>query len=182
MAALDVGQRRLLEAISFASRAHHGQFRKDGKTPYASHPFRVCLIVRHLFGIEDTAILTAAVLHDTIEDTPTDYDDLAERYGDEVASWVGLLSKDMRVQEDEREKLYKAALSAAPWQVKVCKLGDIYDNISDSGQLSPEKRRHTCERSRGYLAVLNDLALPPAAVQAYGLVNALLQETEAQPG
>ena len=45
--------RPLLEAVSFAARAHQGQMRKDGKTPYASHVFRVCLILRHVFGIDD---------------------------------------------------------------------------------------------------------------------------------
>jgi guanosine-3',5'-bis(diphosphate) 3'-pyrophosphohydrolase len=178
----DSGQRRLLDAISFATRAHQGQLRKDGKTPYASHAFRVCLVVRHVFGIDDTATLTAAVLHDTIEDTPSDYDDIAERYGDEVASWVGLLSKDMRLPEDERERLYKAALASAPWQVKVCKLGDIYDNLCDSQQLAHDKRRRTCERSRGYLAVLDDATLPPAARQAYSAVAALLGQIEAHQG
>ena len=43
--------RQLLEAVSFAARAHHGQMRKDHATPYVSHSFRVCLIVRDLFKI-----------------------------------------------------------------------------------------------------------------------------------
>ena len=59
----------LLDAVSFAARAHQGQFRKDGRTPYASHPTRVCLVMRCVFGVEDPEVLAAAVLHDTIEDT-----------------------------------------------------------------------------------------------------------------
>jgi guanosine-3',5'-bis(diphosphate) 3'-pyrophosphohydrolase len=181
MSSANPAQRQLLEAISFAARAHRGQMRKDRETPYASHPFRVCLIVRHVFGIDDTATLTAAVLHDTIEDTPADYDDLNERFGDQVAGWVGLLSKDMRMPEEEREKVYKAALAAAPWQVKVCKLADIYDNLCDTATLPPDKRRRSYDRSRGYLAVLDDPALPAAARQAYRLTTTLLQEIEGQP-
>src|SRR6516164_2465453 len=99
MADKDSPERRLLEAISFASRAHQGQLRKDGKTPYASHPCRVAMIVRHLFGIDNPAILTAAVLHDTIEDTTTDFDDLTEHFGAEVAGWVTQLTKDKRLVE-----------------------------------------------------------------------------------
>src|SRR5262245_48162287 len=38
--------RGLLGAVAFAARAHHGQLRKDGETPYVSHVFRACLIVR----------------------------------------------------------------------------------------------------------------------------------------
>src|SRR5205085_841436 len=53
MESLDQRYRRLLEAVSFAARAHHGQIRKDGKTPTAAHVFRVCLILRHVFGLDD---------------------------------------------------------------------------------------------------------------------------------
>jgi len=106
----------LLDAIAFAARAHHGQLRKDGRTPYVSHVFRVCLTVRHLFGVEDPQVLMAAVLHDTIEDTRTDYDDLADLFGPTVADWVAALSKDMRAPDEQREDAYCRTLSAAPWQ------------------------------------------------------------------
>ncbi len=42
--------RQFLSAASFAARAHHGQMRKDRATPYVSHVFRVCLVVRDVFG------------------------------------------------------------------------------------------------------------------------------------
>src|SRR5262249_47035461 len=121
----------LLDAVAFAARAHRPQLRKDGQTPYVSHVFRVCLVVRHVFGIDDPRVLTAAVLHDTLEDTTTDYDDLREQFGDEVASWVAALSKDMRRPEDEREKEYTAELARSAWQVQVCKLADVFDNLLD---------------------------------------------------
>jgi guanosine-3',5'-bis(diphosphate) 3'-pyrophosphohydrolase len=178
MDTLDPTLRGLLQAVSFAARAHQGQMRKDGKTPYASHPLRVCLVVRHVFGIDDTATLTAAVLHDTIEDTPTDYDDLAEHFGPQVAAWVGALSKDMRMPEGEREQAYKAALAKADWQVKVCKLGDVFDNLLDSRHLGDEKLRRTLRRSRGYLAVLDDPGMPPEARRAWEIVSRLLDEME----
>src|SRR3954467_9177362 len=100
--------RSLLEAAGFAARAHRHQFRKDGLTPYAAHPFRVCLIVRHGFGIGDPEFLAAALLHDTIEDTTTDFDDLEERFGARVAGWVAALSKDTRLPDAEREAAYMA--------------------------------------------------------------------------
>src|SRR5947209_274805 len=79
--------RLLLEAASFAARAHAGQLRKDGQTPYVSHVFRVCLVVRHLFGFDDGRMLAAALLHDTIEDTTTDFDDITRIFGTEIAEW-----------------------------------------------------------------------------------------------
>jgi guanosine-3',5'-bis(diphosphate) 3'-pyrophosphohydrolase len=174
----DEAAARLLEAVSFAARAHLGQLRKDGRTPYASHPFRVCLVVRQVFGIADPAVLAAAVLHDTIEDTPTDFDDLEERFGAEVAGWVALLTKDMRLPEPQREQTYRAALAAAPWQVKVCKLGDVYDNLLDSRHLERDQRQRTCQRSQDYLAVLDDPALPAEVRTAVQRTRALLKELE----
>src|SRR5262245_24841913 len=113
---------RLFDAIAFAARAHRNQLRKDGQTPYVSHVFRVAVVVRQVFGIDDPKVLTAAVLHDTIEDTTTDYDDIAERFGDDVAGWVVALTKDMRLPENEREFAYTRQLVAAQWQVAACKL------------------------------------------------------------
>src|SRR5437762_6917708 len=103
---------RMLEAASFAARAHRHQLRKDGQTPYAAHPFRVCLVVRHVFGIDDPEILAAALLHDTIEDTTTDYDDLEKQFGARVAGWAAALSKDKRLADDAREAAYTATLAA----------------------------------------------------------------------
>jgi guanosine-3',5'-bis(diphosphate) 3'-pyrophosphohydrolase len=166
-----------LDAVAFAARAHKPQLRKDGQTPYVSHVFRVCMIVRHVFGVSDPRVLTAAVLHDTIEDTTTDFDDVAERFGEEVASWVAALSKDKRQQEEPRETSYMEELTRAPWQVQVCKLADIFDNLLDSGHFPPEKRRKTVERSRNYLQALNT-NLRPQAQSHWETVAGLLKRLE----
>jgi guanosine-3',5'-bis(diphosphate) 3'-pyrophosphohydrolase len=178
MSEFDPTARALLEAVSFAARAHHGQLRKDGRTPYVSHVYRVALIVRHVFGIDDPAVLTAAVLHDTIEDTTTDFDDVHERFGAEIAGWVAVLSKDKRLQDAPREEAYRSGLAAAPWQVKVCKLADLCDNLMDSKHLSPASRARTAARSRGYLDALDAPDLPPPAQRAFRLAEGLLAEME----
>ncbi|OYV87741.1 MAG: hypothetical protein B7Z73_09670, partial [Planctomycetia bacterium 21-64-5] len=92
----------LLSAISFAARAHEGQFRKDGETPYIAHPLRVMTVASQLFGVSDLEALMAAVLHDTIEDTRTDHDDLSEQFGTRVADYVAALTKDKRLPEETR--------------------------------------------------------------------------------
>ncbi len=166
----------LLDAIAFAARAHRHQLRKGDRTPYVSHVFRVCFILRHVFGIDDPKVLQAAVLHDTVEDTTTDCDDLREHFGPEVAGWVALLSKDKRLPEQEREAAYMAGLASAPWQVKACKLADIYDNLLDSAHLTPQQRTKTARRSREYLAALDDPGMPDMARRAWNLVKDLLLE------
>ncbi len=161
----------LLDAVAFAARAHRHQLRKDNATPYTSHVFRVCLIARHVFGIDDPRVLTAAVLHDTIEDTTTDYDDLAERFGADVAGWAAALSKDTRMPEAEREPNYLARLTAAPWQVAACKLADIYDNMTDSKHLTADGRARQVRRSREYLDAVR-ANVPAELTEAFALTEA----------
>ncbi|HZU38220.1 MAG TPA: HD domain-containing protein [Gemmataceae bacterium] len=169
----------LFEAVAFAARAHQGQKRKDGATPYVSHVFRAALVVREVFGIEDVATLTAAVLHDTVEDTTTDFDDLEENFGAEVARWVGNLSKDKRLPEKEREHDYCERLAAAPWQVKVCKLADVYDNLNDSTHFPPEKQAKTRKNAQRYLEAVGR-KLPEQARRPWQIVSELLAYHEQQ--
>jgi guanosine-3',5'-bis(diphosphate) 3'-pyrophosphohydrolase len=144
----------LWDAIAFAARAHRYQIRKDGQTPYVSHVFRVAMILRHVFGIDDERILAAAVLHDTIEDTLTDRDELIEHFGPEVADWVAVLTKDKRLPEPERETAYIAAVCAADWPVHVIKLADLYDNIQDSKHFPSAKREQSLAKWKACLEAL----------------------------
>ncbi len=162
-------------AAAFAARAHKHQFRKDGATPYVSHVFRVCLTVRHQFEIADPRVLAAALLHDTVEDTTTDYDDIHAQFGADIAAWVSMLSKDKRLEDSTREATYCATLAAAPWQVQVCKLADIHDNLADS--VGTPQRQRALSRSREYLAALKG-GLKPEARAPFELVSRLLERLE----
>jgi guanosine-3',5'-bis(diphosphate) 3'-pyrophosphohydrolase len=174
---LESSYRPLLEAVAFAARAHRNQLRKDGETPYISHPFRVCLVVRDQFGVADPQVLTAAVLHDTVEDTTTDFDDLEEIFGREVAGWVATLSKDKRLPEGPREEIYCKALANGPWQVQVCKLADMFDNLFDSRNMPAPKRARTLQNARRYLDALRS-DLKEQASGPWQMVARLYDEIE----
>jgi len=141
----------LSRAISFAARSHSGQVRKDGETPYFAHPVRVMTILLTQFGVRDPEVLAAAVLHDTIEDTTADRDDLIEHFGPRVAELVAVLSKDKRLPEDERERRYFDDLAAAPLDAKLCKLGDALDNLVDCESLPPGGRRKAADKAKQLL-------------------------------
>lgn len=119
-------------AASFAARAHEHQVRKDGRTPYISHTARVALTVSAVFGCTDDTVLAAAFLHDTIEDTKTDYDELKDEFGPDVAGIVAALTKNMAMEERAREADYERRLAAADWRARLIKLADQYDNYSDA--------------------------------------------------
>lgn len=118
-------------AASLAARAHRHQLRKDGITPYTAHPTRVALTIALVFGVTDEVTLAAALLHDVIEDCDCDFDEVEEAAGREVATIVAAMSKDMRLPEDEREPAYDRQLAEGPWQARLVKLADVYDNYAD---------------------------------------------------
>ena len=121
-----------MAAASMAARAHGGQTRRDGRTPYVAHCFRVAMVVRDVFECDDEVCLAIALLHDVIEDTPADYDNVRRRCGAEVAEGVAALSKDMRRPEPEREPAYDEQIAAASWRAKLVKLADTVDNLIDT--------------------------------------------------
>ena len=177
----DPTYRDLLEAASLAARAHQGQLRKDQKTPYVAHVFRVCLILRDLFGFDDPRMLMTAMLHDTIEDTTTDFDQLARRHGTEVAAWVAYLTKDNRLPHDEREAAYVAALKAAPWQVQACKLADVLDNTLDLAAFPRDRQLNHLKNSDRYYAALKDAPAPELA-RPLELVRQVIEDAHARLG
>ncbi|HSR26196.1 MAG TPA: hypothetical protein VLW53_21760, partial [Candidatus Eisenbacteria bacterium] len=68
-------------------------------------------------------------LHDCIEDTESDYEDVADVAGADVADWVRLLSMDKRRPADERRREYEAKLIDAPFPARVIKLADLLSNL-----------------------------------------------------
>ncbi len=136
------------KAVSFSARAHLGQFRKDERTPFASHPMRVAMTVSAVFGCADEATLAAAALHDTIEDTTTDYEDLEGEFGREVADLVAALTKNAALPETAREADYDSRLGRADWRARLIKLADCYDNLCDAARpATPEKVLQKCRRA-----------------------------------
>ena len=142
------------EAASFAARRHLHQVRKDGRTPYVAHPFRVAMTVRDLFGESDPEILCAALLHDLIEDTPTDYDTIRNKFGTRVADLVVALTKDMRLPEELREPAYDRQLADAEWGAKLIKLADVFDNLCDTAL--PSLRSKALDKAKRALDLAGD--------------------------
>ena len=168
-------------AAAFAARRHEGQYRKDKKTPYASHPFRVAMTVRHVFGHDDEATLCAAILHDTIEDTACDFDDIEERFGIEVAEMVAALTKNMLLREDVREPEYDQRLREADWRARLVKLADAYDNLCDIAYRpdggTTTKKKHFARCKRAIALAEPDAAEHPETARAIEIVQAEMART-----
>jgi len=104
-----MGNRIKMKGISDAKKLakdkHQHQTRNDKKTPYWKHLEKVVQNLKKL-GIEDETILCAGWLHDTIEDTDTDYDDIDEEFCKETADIVATVTKDTRMIRKDRELSY----------------------------------------------------------------------------
>ena len=167
----------VLRAASFAARKHHGQTRADGQTPYFSHVARVTLVLTHVFDVQDEEILTAALLHDTLEDTATDYDELAALFGERVAAAVVLLTKNVMLPKKEREEDYVQRLRKAPEEVMIAKMADIYDNLSD--RVHSPKLPKTAATAERLLYEFGRRLKTPLGRAAHTTLNSLLNEVKA---
>lgn len=123
------------EAKVFAIIKHASQLTKGGE-PYFRHLLDVenyTVDIAVEIGLPDREVSLmrqAAVLHDTIEDTDTDYEDLAELTGTTVADMVATLSNDKRRPKEERNEVFAKQIETAPLHVQAIKLADIYANLS----------------------------------------------------
>lgn len=170
-------------ASAFAAQMHAGQFRKDNKTPYASHPARVAMALTMVFGCDDPSTIAAAYLHDTIEDTPADYDDIAEGFGTEIADIVAALTKNMILPEDARERDYDDRLAHADWRARLIKLADCYDNLCDiesrtdstpSG-IGAIRKRHLARCDRAIELAAHDSGEHPETARAIAVLTSAME-------
>jgi guanosine-3',5'-bis(diphosphate) 3'-pyrophosphohydrolase len=157
-------------AAALAAREHRNDLRKDGRTPYFAHPVRVSMVILREFGFDDDAILAAALLHDVIEDCDTDYEDIAEACDDEVARYVVAMSKDPRLPEAEREPAYDKQLAEGPWQARLIKLADVYDNLMDA-RTNDGRRKIIGRAERALNLAKNDPQLAGASAKVRGLIE-----------
>ncbi len=166
-----------LKASSYAARQHDGQLRKDKKTPYIAHPFRVAMVLQGLYGCNDEVAICCALLHDTIEDTRTDFDDLEKRFGIDVAHATAAMTKNMFLREPEREPEYDERLRTGPWQARIVKLADVFDNANDIPR--PGIRKKALERCKRALELIQPEDKKREEFQrAIELVNLVIKDLE----
>ena len=138
-----------------AIKQHKGQYRKNNKTPYWHH-LRDVVTNLEMMGIKDESILCAGWLHDSIEDTSFDYDDVSKFFGKKVAQIVSDLTKETRLPKNQQEKNYLKQLSKSSWQSKVVKFADILANVSDlkNSELTQKQKIIQVKYKIKYLGVI----------------------------
>ncbi len=128
----------LLKAASFAADRHRHQRRKDAAaTPYINHPLTVAEILAAT-DVTDVDVLAAALLHDTVEDTETTLDEIAERFGPRVAALVAEVTDDRSLPKAERKRLEVARVAGKSKGARLIKVADKISNLRDIADHPPQ--------------------------------------------
>jgi len=154
---------RIRDAYEFGAEAHQGQKRLSGE-PYIAHPVAVADLLADLHM--DAPTIIAAILHDVIEDTPTAKDEIAERFGADVAELVDGVSKldhiQFRSRAEAQAESFRKMLLAMVRDIRVImvKLADRTHNMRTLGSVPPAKRRTVArETLEIYAPIANRLGI-----------------------
>jgi RelA/SpoT family (p)ppGpp synthetase len=146
------------KALELSTRAHEGQFRKSGE-PYIVHPILVAAITAAFSN--DETMVQAALLHDVVEDTHYEIEDLRGEFGDDVVHLVEGLTKIVQIRDEKLvpsgsdERLINSALSFRKMliasikdiRVLVIKLCDRLHNMLTLDALRPDKQKRIAEET-----------------------------------
>lgn len=125
---------KVTKAIEFAARAHDGMMRKKDKTPYILHPLEAAVIVGTMTA--DSDVISAAVLHDVVEDTEITIEEIEENFGSRVRRLVESETEDKRADlppestwKIRKEESLEELANCGDRDVLVLWLGDKLSNM-----------------------------------------------------
>jgi guanosine-3',5'-bis(diphosphate) 3'-pyrophosphohydrolase len=139
--------REVFNALAFAAHKHRDQRRKNADaSPYINYPIALAGVLVNEGRVTDHVVLCAAILHDTIEDTETTYDELVGEFGREIADVVAEVTDNKALDPAMRKQLQIEHAATASPRAKLVKLADKTSNLRDLGstpppELSAERRR-----------------------------------------
>ncbi len=119
------------EAAAFAAEKHRDQRRKNSaQEPYINHPLRVARNLVQIGKIIDYVTVASCLLHDTIEDTKTTYEEIRKEFGKEIADVVMEVTDDKSLSKVDRKRLQIKNAPHKSHAAKLVKLCDKLDNLS----------------------------------------------------
>lgn len=140
------------EAYRLAANAHEGQLRKDNGSPYITHPLTVANLL-HDAGFGDE-VIAAALLHDVVEDTEMDSDELSARFGERVAELVEALSEDEHIEDfEERKREHREQVEESGRDAVAIYVADKLSNLRDMRKIYAEEGEAIASRFNAPLDV-----------------------------
>lgn len=133
---------RIKDAFAFAADAHKDQKRNSGE-PYITHPIAVARILAEELEMGANPVI-AAFLHDVVEDTPHTVEEIRERFGDDVAFLVDVVTKRKKARYEHTKQIdnYKQILDSVHYDVRalLVKLADRLHNMRTLDSMRPDKQ------------------------------------------
>mgnify|MGYP003303810991 FL=1 len=153
---------RVRDAYVLAAEAHKDQRRKTGE-PYIIHPIAVARIVAEELELGANPVI-AAFLHDVVEDTGYTIEDIRERFGDDVAFLVGVVTKQKKDKYEKSKQVdnYRQILASVQYDVRaiLIKLADRLHNMRTLDSMRPDKQMKIAgETDYFYAPLANRLGL-----------------------
>jgi guanosine-3',5'-bis(diphosphate) 3'-pyrophosphohydrolase len=149
----------VLRAFEIGDKAHEGQTRKTGE-PYILHPIAVARILANMRM--DYISVAAAILHDTIEDTPLTQEEIESRFGEEIAELVDGVTKldkmKFRTRHEADAESFRKLMLAMSRDLRVIfiKLADRLHNMRTLGSMAPQSRRRIARETLDIYAPIAD--------------------------
>ena len=153
---------RVRDAYALAAEAHKEPRRKTGE-PYIIHPIAVARIVAEELELGANPVI-AAFLHDVVEDTDYTIEDISERFGDDVAFLVGVVTKQKKEKYEQSKQVdnYRQILASVQYDVRaiLIKLADRLHNMRTLDSMRPDKQMKIAgETDYFYAPLANRLGL-----------------------
>lgn len=147
----------VLKALEFAAGRHRKQFRKgEDRAPFINHPIQVANLLANEAGEKDPVLISAAILHDVIEDTVDTQEEkkhlirkIREIFGEEVLSLTLEVTDDKSLEKMERKRLQVVHAPSLSGKAKKLKTADKIMNLRDITANPPED--WPLQRIRDYL-------------------------------
>jgi len=122
----------IFKALEFAAFKHKNQRRKDvDASPYINHPIALAKVLTVEGGVTDVNAICGALLHDTIEDTETTFEEMTPHFGVGIAKIVDEVTDDKTLDKDVRKRLQIEHAPHASHEAKLVKLADKICNLRD---------------------------------------------------
>ena len=138
-----------VKAVAFAADKHRTQRRKDADaSPYINHPIALANVLANEGGVTDVVVLSAAVLHDTIEDTNTTAEELTAIFGAKITATVLDVTDDKSLDKHVRKQRQIEHAPHISKEAKLVKLADKICNLRDI--LAAPPADWSPERKQGY--------------------------------
>jgi (p)ppGpp synthase/HD superfamily hydrolase len=117
-------------AADFAAHRHVSQRRKGAAgEPYINHLIEVGRLLAEATEGRDAALVAAGLLHDTLEDTPTTFEELEAQFGSDIAGLVAEVTDDKSLPKAERKRRQVATAAAKSKRARLIKIADKTSNL-----------------------------------------------------